>query len=186
MRTQYETEEDLAKERAIAKDIIIPFCSNGAAKLYHTKFDFLIATEPRKLSGLAYGLDWCCVRTFNKDQISCWAEIKSRKAKKNQYRDIMISTQKFVKGRTLSRETGLPFIVFIYFELDQSLGVHLVDLNKTYKIEFNGRTVQTRDAGDIEPVNYILVSEMFFIKDPITNTDNIQPKEESGFDDIFV
>jgi len=155
MRPWYETSSDLEAENAVAGEIL-GLTSKYKDWLNDLGAGFMADIAMRKLPVMTYKLDWCATRGKN---IMAWAELKRRKITFNQYPDIMISVHKMAAGRELAIHTGINFVIFIAF-LD-GLGFHVVDLDKTYPMEYGGRTVATRDSADIEPVCYIGVDQFF-------------------------
>lgn len=80
-------------------------------------------------------------------------EIKCRKNASNKYPTYMISFKKISEGLRLSELTQQPFYLFIQFT-DKLLYYH-VKTTDPLEYRMGGRTVQTRDVQDIEPVVYI-------------------------------
>jgi hypothetical protein len=86
MRPLYETPESLEGERRVA-DLLEMYWSRKLVKL-----------------PIAYRVDFAVV----KEDITAWAEIKCRTA---EYPEMYLSLHKWMAGKELSRETGLPFVL---------------------------------------------------------------------------
>lgn len=154
-RQWYETQANVDAETAVGNKI-------AELTLLHSQFlidngiGFMANVVMQKLPPLTYKVDWCMSKG---KEIKAWAELKIRNMEVNKYPDVMISAHKMVCGRELSLHSGVPFVIFIAFS--DRLGFHIVDLDRSYRMEYGGRTKATRDSADIEPVCFMNVSEFF-------------------------
>ena len=128
MRQQYETKEDLENEK------------QGALFL-SKKWD----SEFIKLKKIPWVLDFL----IKKGDRYAWAEVKCLNMKFGRF-PFMISQKKIMAARRLSMTSGKDF--FLIFRCTDTLCYHKWDFSKDYKFEYGGRTTQTRDEEDIEPI----------------------------------
>jgi len=130
----YETEADLSKESAVRRYVAETF-----------------SAEVNKVP-LSYGVD--SMVTVD-DKLVAWLEIKCRPGMAwGQYPDVMVSVLKLRAAAGLKASTGID----TYFVVADSCGViKSANLCKTRPewIKYGGRTAQTRDPADIEPVCHI-------------------------------
>ena len=123
MRPLYETPESLENEQRVA-DLLEMYWSRKLVKL-----------------PIAYQVDFAVV----KEDITAWAEIKCRTT---EYPEMYLSLHKWMAGKELSRQTGLPFILVYAFNGK----VHWKTVeNDTPRIVIGGRT-DRQDWQDIEPM----------------------------------
>jgi hypothetical protein len=134
MRTMYETASDLSNEAAVRSYVAQTF-----------------SAEVNKVP-LSYGVD--SMVTVD-DKLVAWLEIKCRPGMTwGQYPDVMVSVLKLRAAAGLKASTGID----TYFVVADSTGViKSANLCKTSPewIKYGGRTAQTRDSADIEPVCHI-------------------------------
>lgn len=144
LRPQYETQADLSAEKLVAE--YIESISQKPTRLYKL---------PK-----SYHLDWCITEQVGSAWlVTGWGELKIRKMTKGQYPDVMLSVIKMVFGINLSLITGLPFIFYVK-RLDGLMFHTVITKPNWYQIDYGGRTLQTRDSADIEPV-YRIPMESF-------------------------
>ena len=94
---------------------------------------------------------------MEKDARGCgWIEVKRRNCTFDQYPDIMLSVLKLNAGLSLVNATGLPFFFAVKF--NDASGLYQWSPSHILDIRNGGRTVQTRDSADIEPVVHIPMS----------------------------
>lgn len=103
---------------------------------------------------ISYGLDYAVCG--NDRNCLGWMEVKTRDFEWGAYPTIMLSLLKWMKGLEFVQKTGLPFIFTIMDSLQNMYSI-TTTTDKQYKpfIEWGGRTVQTRDSADVEPVVHI-------------------------------
>lgn len=136
-RKMYESKNDLSNEADIAEKL---------------SFYFKAAFDKLPVS---YGLDFFVTR---KDKPIGVCEVKRRHMTHDKYDDFMISMLKFNKGLDFHFKYGIRFSIVIQF--DDKLMRYVYrdgDLDKI-KIQFSGRTTQTRDSADLEPCMHIPIS----------------------------
>ena len=123
MRPLYETPESLEDEQKVA-DLLEMYWTRKLVKL-----------------PIAYRVDYAVV----KDDITAWAEIKCRTT---EYPEMYLSLHKWMAGKELSRQTGLPFILVYAFKGK----VHWKTVeNDTPRIVIGGRK-DRKDWQDMEPM----------------------------------
>lgn len=91
-RPRNETPTDLARELATAQVI-----------------EDLWQVKVVKLSERLYEIDWAF---FRGDDLKAWAEFKYREKR---YDTLLLSSAKWMRGRWLARESGVPFLIFIHW-----------------------------------------------------------------------
>lgn len=140
MRPRYETQSDLANEESIAAEI-------------ESAWDIKVAKMP-----ISYSLDFMG-HDISK-RLSCWIEVKSRPSMKwGQYSTIMLSLRKLIDAETLIRISGCNAYFVVRDRENDIRYASLLDvIGKPELIEWGGRTVNTRDDADIEPIVSIPVS----------------------------
>lgn len=132
MRDWYETDNDLAKESRCMETFTMAY---GAVA--------------HKLP-VSYHLDYMVER---EGKATAWAEVKCRNNPSTRYPDLMLSILKWNVGVGLSIHTGLPFILVAGF--DDGVFWYRYKPDHTIPIRWGGRTKNTRDRADIEPVAHI-------------------------------
>jgi hypothetical protein len=135
MRKQYETGLDRIRERAVA-DIV----------------EGKWGCQMHKLNPHIYQIDY--MGTTSAQELLFWAEVKYRNLDPDTAPAVMISLHKIMKGNEIARETGTKFVLFIRFKYNTVM-YHELKPCSEYRIDMGGRTLTTRDAGDIEPVLHI-------------------------------
>jgi len=127
MRPIYETDGDLRNERAVV-EILNKLWGTQAHKM------------PR-----AYSLDYMLTRG---SEAMAFVEIKCRQVPSGKYDTLMISMAKILKGRAITRETGVPSILVVRWN-DKTGYVYMSEIDMD--IQVGGRR-DRGDAQDIEPV----------------------------------
>lgn len=132
MRKKHETPEDLKNEERIAQRLGIYFREVPVKVPDWFPYDYTMC-DPA---------DDVTIRRF--------VEIKCRNARTDQYPDIVLSLHKLIELRKISQDTQLP----VYFSVGMTNGTMIcnvaqVDMSRP---EIGGRTRNTRDIGDIEPI----------------------------------
>lgn len=142
MRTQYENSESLSNEqRAIKK-----FC------------------EPHNFSWhklpISYELDFAISK---QGRLKAFAEVKCRNVMREQYPTFFIAQRKFMKGieytRYFNQVGGRPFVFVVIVQWKDALGYYKYDAQDKFEHDFSGRTVQTRDSADLEPMVHIPIEK---------------------------
>lgn len=105
---------------------------------------------------VSYRLDWIATRNGAATAV---VEYKRRFVEKNQYDTIFLSLGKWNAGMDFVLKNNLAFV----FVAEWNDGLGYLAVNKefdtsSFQIGFGGRTVQTRDSGDIEPVIHLPIS----------------------------
>jgi hypothetical protein len=100
--------------------------------------------EGKKLP-ISYHLDYalCVDRT-----IKALIEIKCRSHELRRYPTVFISLNKIINGKQLANEIGVRFL----FVVQMADGIFYTGVDNNYTIDFSGRTRNTRDDADVEPV----------------------------------
>jgi hypothetical protein len=139
VRPRYETEDDLRREQFVA-DRLMEAASITLFKLPDS-----------------YGPDF-----FHKHRI---IEVKCRKHSSDTYPTLLLALRKWRDGLFLAHLISGQFVVAVGFT--DGIFTASVDPKNlpTYEIVVGGRTRQTRDDGDIEPVVHIPISDMTKITD---------------------
>ena len=131
-RQRYETKKDLDNEQRIAMRL-------GA------KWDCRLVKTPS-----SYCVDRGALRYGT---IVSWIEIKKRNMAWGDYDTIMLSLGKALNAIQLSEITGAPFIFAVE---DSSNEIRFAKIEKKdiakWGVRHGGRTVNTRDVDDIEPI----------------------------------
>lgn len=144
MRPRYETEHDLAAEACIIEKLseALGFTATKVPTSYGV--DFMLAGDDGSLA--------------------CWAEVKHRRGMIwGQYPDVMLSVLKLRAAAGLRAATGADTL----FAVADSTGeVRVASLRaaKPQWIRHGGRTTQTRDPADVEPVVHIPIDDFMPIE----------------------
>jgi hypothetical protein len=88
-------------------------------------------------------------------RISGFVEIKCRNCASDKYDTLMISLGKVVAGQELSEISHVPFFIVVNYT-DGTFAFKYI-YNPDIRLAYGGRTVQTRDCADEEPVLFIPV-----------------------------
>ena len=106
---------------------------------------------------ISYRMDYAVVRN---GEIASFVEIKARHMRWGQYPTVMISMNKVLTAANYAESLGLP-TMFVVCTSDGRLHfARLGDIRLHAKLVHGGRTVQTRDGGDIEPC-YMIPNAQF-------------------------
>lgn len=139
MRPIYESQADIKNEIDVA---------NTLTSLWNCEF---------KKIKRSYHVDWMVLRNGNP---VAFAELKCRFVTRNTYPTFMLSLEKWMRGKELSKEVGVPFVVVVRWE--DGLFFHTAEsCDVTYG--FGGRT-DRNDSEDVEPVVYIPTTNFKFVE----------------------
>ena len=130
----YESNKDLANEKEVAS---ILSAKNGY--VFH------------KLK-IAYHVDWLIMENGKPKYV---AEIKRRFNPSNQYPTLMLSLQKWMKGKEMAAEMNIPFVLIIRW--DDGLFFYKTG-SSTVTYGFGGR-YDRDDSQDQEPMVFIPVDK---------------------------
>ena len=133
-RQQYETDKDLANEKIAAEkwlaNSIYPIIDDcEVVKIKDHRADYL-------------------ARYMNGEPI-CLLEIKCRKMSYGQYDTIFVAMHKYRSLIQLSKEKNIPAYLVWHLKNDDSMVFTNVETEPDFSA-VGGRTVQTRDAYDVE------------------------------------
>ena len=104
---------------------------------------------------IAYHIDWIALR--NNEPLA-FVEIKHReKLEFGRFTTYMISLNKWLKAKELSKEVNVPFILVVKFMDGIYYGKYTSDMILDNKYGFNGR-YDRGDTQDVEPMVYIPLS----------------------------
>lgn len=150
-RQYYETESDRNRERIVAEKLEA-YWNSKLVKL-----------------PVSYRVDYAVVSGC--EDIIGFVEIKCRNCSSKTYDTLMISAGKICAGYNLAQVSGVPFIIAI----DYSDGTFVFTYynNPGIKLKYRGRTVNTRDSADIEPVFMIPVNLFLNIADIKKDDDDL-------------
>lgn len=141
-RQRYETPQDVERAYACARD-----------------FAVRINYEIWRLSGQYERLDYLLLPKRSGD-LPVWLDVKCRSHSYGEYPTLILSAAKWREGVTMAQTTGGHFAVLVrYLDADYAYVYDPLDV-KAGKIflSWGGRTVHTRDRGDIEPVMEIPIT----------------------------
>jgi hypothetical protein len=135
----YESSHDLDQEQSVASVL---------SKAWNCEFHKL---------PISYHVDWMLMR---EGKGVAFAELKSRKVPSTQYKTLMLSLSKWIKGNDLRRATTLPFLIIAKF----TDGIFYLD-SYSADVDFGigGRT-DRGDSQDIEPVVYMEIQHFKKVK----------------------
>lgn len=101
----------------------------------------------------SYRMDYIATR---RGKPVAFVEVKCRKISSTQFGTAMLSLSKYTSGKGITATTGIPsFVVFRFTDC-----IKYASLLEDYPIKIGGRTVQTRDSRDLEPVIEIPTERM--------------------------
>ena len=130
MRTYYENDSTLKKESDF-KDSIMDTWNCSLQKMHsHHIIDFMLI-----YGGIA----------------KAWVEVKCLNKTRNKYPYTILSLSKYMKGVEYYNVTGLPFIFATRLE-DGDFFYKYDPEHPKFEVIWGGRTKQTRDKYDIEPI----------------------------------
>ena len=127
MRQLYETQNDLMRESAVAKELCKQWKCDG--KKYST----------------AHHLDYKLTRG---NQLMALCEIKCRNVHSYDYDTYMISYNKIKNARTISREQRVPAFIVVHYEDD----IQYFDVEELPNLLSEGGRTDRNDPFDIEEV----------------------------------
>ena len=133
-RPMYETPKDLHREQEILQRVCTAW-----------------NCEAQKLP-ISYKLDYAICKAGD---ISGFVEIKHRHTNWGSFPDIMLSLSKFTAASLLYEVTRKPCLFVVGTDDGQVHWCHLHHGDPTLELRFGGRTTNTRDQADIEPVYHI-------------------------------
>ena len=110
---------------------------------------------------ISYRMDYAVVRD---GEIAGFVEIKARHMRWGQYPTVMISMSKVLTAANYADALGLPTLFVVATNDGRLHYARLGDIHLHAKLVHGGRTVQTRDGGDIEPCYMIPNSHFGEIK----------------------
>jgi len=147
-RTAYESQSDLSTEAAVIKR----FCKHFNVD-YHKlpisyKYDYILTSKKTEV-------------------IQAIAEVKNRKNEMRKYPTLVLSQSKFMKGveyYEYYKNIGNRSDMLIIVQWIDTLGYYKYDPTDTFVHKIGGRTLNTRDSADIEPVILIPISKFTEIK----------------------
>jgi hypothetical protein len=149
---------------------------------YHTeKHGWPSALGARKLP-MSYRLDYALVantqQVAQNHRIVSWAEVKRRKCNHNSFATLILSWGKWLAACEAVTMSALPFHLVVQWEdrwgylgifpdagndTIMPVGLHIPFPDVASRVYWGGRTSQTRDAGDIEPVIHIPIKSFFIV-----------------------
>ena len=142
-RPMYETREQLQSEKAVCT----AFCD-----------EFGLTAHKLPIS---YGLDYLLTKTEGQTSGKPvgFLEYKRRSFTTDRWPTVMLSLKKLMAAEQLKQVTGLTSVFMVQF--DDAIGTcdFAKFVGKPELLEYGGRTTQTRDSGDIEPVVMIPVGD---------------------------
>ena len=130
MRKHYENSETLANEMKFRQKIESVWNCTLKKMHYHHIIDFMLI--------------------YNNEARS-WVEVKCLNKTSNKYPHTILSLSKFMKGVEYYNVTGLPFVFATRLE-DGDYYYKYDPEHPKFVIRWGGRTKQTRDKYDIEPI----------------------------------
>lgn len=171
-RQQYETKDDLENEEQDRRRLEAIFGDHSSSILHEN--GFLRDAKIGKFSGSlvhSYNLDWYLhlepirhqIGNLKNNKQIAWAEYKRRYMYWGQFPSVILSMQKWSKGRALARDSGLPFIFFV--GMDDVIAFYLTEgyTQVNHPVEMGGRTNNPRDDGDIEPVIHLPITKFVVV-----------------------
>jgi hypothetical protein len=137
MRQQYESQQDLHNEQTVSGVL------QQAWKIAVHKLP------------ISYKVDFVAMREGKAKAV---IEIKSRKAKHDQYPTLLLSLSKWNHGIDYVKCNGLDFLIVAQYE--DGIYYHKYSDDDEFDIRWGGRTSKTRGSADVEPVIHIPTSVM--------------------------
>ncbi len=144
-RPMYENEESLALERE-----------------FLTRLEGVWGSDIHKLP-ISYHLDAFCRRRDTGG--GSWLEVKRRSHDYGTYPDVMLSILKWDRGVSLSYTTGRPFLFAVRFTDCDAVYRFKQGDELEFAIVHGGRTKNTRDDADVEPVIHIPIERFIKVVD---------------------
>jgi len=140
VRPLFETQGDLAKERAVIERVV------------GDKF------EVRKLP-IKYQADFGLFENST-GNLKRWVEVRCRTTASHAYPTLIVSLDKIMAAENLVRSTGIPFVFMC--EWTDTTGTVRINKASDYDIKWGGRN-ELRDWQDVEPVCHIPISHFKMI-----------------------
>tara|TARA_R100001530_G_C4317687_1_gene154800 strand:+ start:1971 stop:2396 length:426 start_codon:yes stop_codon:yes gene_type:complete len=130
LRTYYENDSTLKNESDFKEKIMAAWGCDLKKMHYHHIIDFMLI----------------------QDKVAkAWVEVKCLNKTRNKYPCTILSLSKFMKGVEYYNVTGLPFIFATRLE-DGDYYYRHDPKHPKFEVIMGGRTKQTRDKYDIEPI----------------------------------
>ena len=144
-RPRNETRQDLDREQRAASYI---------AEMWGAKLD--------KLGEVKYRVDWALFTEYEmlpwrEHKMLAWAEYRYRDVQRLQYRTFMLAADKWHQLRALSKESGLPSIMFVEWFDDGLFYLNCGQVSSDNIIYLRGGNKTRGQNGDIEPMVHIPV-----------------------------
>lgn len=130
----YETPKDLYREQQIIQKVCAWWTCDAEKLPISYKFDYAICKA---------------------GDIVGFVEVKHRFVNWGQFPDIMLSLSKFTAASQLYEVTRKPCLFVVGTEDGQVHYTQLQNIDPGMTLKFGGRTTNTRDQADIEPVYHI-------------------------------
>ena len=137
MRKQYESKFDLSNEQDV---------SNAISKAWGASLHKL---------PISYRLDFLLTKD---NAAKAVVEVKSRRNAHNKYPTLMLSLSKWNHGVEYTIINKLKFLLIAKFT--DGIFYYNYSNKDDFDIKWGGRTVQTRDSADIEPIIHIPVNKL--------------------------
>ncbi len=136
MRVHYESRGDVIREQAVMEKFAVAF-------------PCIYEKLPE-----SYRLDYICLDPYSRRPFG-YVEVKCRNMTWGQYPDVMLSVGKATAARRLQAVTGMGSR-FVIATKDKILWASFNDfIGNASLVRMGGRTLDTRDSADIEPVFHI-------------------------------
>jgi len=115
---------------------------------------------------ISYGVDYAAFYETEGErrQLTGFVEVKNRSHAMNTYPDVIISALKIREGLLLSKTFDVAFIMFFQFIDKLMWAATMEDMKKDWRLDFGGRTKNTRDSADIELIVRIPTKELKILK----------------------
>lgn len=133
MRPLYESAKDLANELQVSSALAI-------------KWDCNFFKMP-----MSYHVDWMIM----KDKPKAFAELKCRNNQIGRYPTFLLSLSKWMKGKDLAKEVGIPFLIIVRW----TDGVFYHEAGSSEVTYGVGGRRDREDAADVEPVVLIPIEK---------------------------
>ena len=153
MNPIFEKQEDRDNESAVMRDMEAAFDCEATKLPMGSRLDYLLTRDA---------------------EFMAVAEVKCRNMTSDEHKTIVLSLSKWTAGINYWKHNALQFLV-VFRLLDTTL-FYKYDPNDKFEIKMGGRTVKTRDEGDIEVCVYIPVDKMRILK----SSDDATPTNRGG------
>ena len=131
-RKQYEFNDDRRHEEQIVKVLAERLNATAVKLTKHERLDYAL---------------------YLRGEVEGVVEVKRRQGSGLRYPEWFIADQKWSFGAGISRKEEIHF--FILFEWDEGVFAYRHRTDDKFRTEVAGRTKQTRDEYDVEPMIYI-------------------------------